>query len=956
MGGSSKSQVVGYQYYEDQHIVLALSNFDFISRISFANKRAWTGYARGALDDWGEVNISKPGLFGGEKREGGVAGKVHIGMGWPDQPRLSRMVSRLGNNLTPAYRGVVSLYFDNFYFGNNPYIKSLKVRAQAIHKTSDGSEQWYDEKAAILAGYDNGVGPAAIQFSLDASGSMFPPFTDRYETLKEAMGLVLDSIRSSGIAHDIRVSVWGGTVRSITRYGVVAADLDDIRSFIDGVTEKEGDGTDFNTAVDGVNAFYESSNIPIRKFIFIADGQPNPEASAAEASATLFSTAEVEAFAFNIDYSGTEYSELMDNTPDDGVPVVDGGNASQIRDALLAALVRPVWDINPIHFIRECHTDPIWGGRYPSSKMGASYAVAADTLFEEELGVSFLFTEEIKWREIIEEIARHIDAIPYQDPDTGLMEIKLIRDDYDFESLPILDPSNSELVQMNDPNDLEVFNQVVIEFWNFQTGVDDTVTLGDASAIDMLGYVNSKTYSYNGLSNKRNATKVGERDLAQASRPFHQGRVKTNRSVANLKPGDVFRLTSPDDGVENMVCRVTKRSDSGLLNGDITLEFGEDIFGQAYTTFGEPADSDWVDPISPPTNFAYQTPFEVPYYLIVQDLGETDTPSLSDDACFFGFAGAMGGGGVHLDYDLFVYPEGTTQEPDPEFANTAPFTPYAIVASDITDPSEVSIPVTELSGMDSVRLGHIILVGGETDDQREVLALDAEAVDGDILLTVRRGLIDTVPKPIPAGTVLYFIETFFGGSETEYLTGESVEGYGVPANGQGSFLGPYTYHELPMAGRFFKPYPPANLKVEGAYAPYGHTLAGETSATLTWNYRDRVTQSDQTIDWFDSSDYGPESGTTFRVEVDAVDSGGEIITSNYISTNVGLTNSYEIDITSSVPPVGSAYLDARVWAIRSGEDSLQAAEARVILLVPPSGVSATYLGPSAPSDLAVEEI
>lgn len=906
MGGSSKRQVVGYKYYEDQHIVLALTNFDHISHIWFANKLAWAGIETGETDGWGLINIDKKSLFGGEKREGGVAGRVYVGMGWPDQPLLSRLVSRLGSSLMPAYRGVVSLFFDDFYFGNNPYIKELKVRAQAIHKLSDGSPQWYDEKAEVLTFrqelteiYTKDLSSTSSDTIYDTSlgGPIVPP----------PGSLVINADPSDILTITLRDNAL------YTAWTVWAPSSPNYPGWRTSITmEKDGDISsvgftgNYDTQIEAFNAFE-----PV-----VLSG-------------------------------GSVYKFFFTDTP------IDDNTGGLSISVEVKKGVRN-GDINPIHFIRECHTDRIWGGRYPESKMGDTYISAADTIYAEGLGVSFLFTEEIKWREIIEEVARHIDAIPYQDPDTGLMEIKLIRDDYDIETIPLLDPSNSDLERINDPFEAELFNTVIIEFWNRETGENDSITLSDAAAVDMVGFPNTKTYKYSGLTNKLTATIVGNRDLARSSRPYYQGRVKTNRSVANLKPGDVFKLSSPDDDISLIIGRVTKRSESGLLNGDIILEFGEDIFGQSFTTFTMPPESAWVDPIGSPKNFSYQTVFEVPYYFVVQDQGEANTAAINEDACYFGFAGAEPLNGAHLDYDLYVYPDGTTQAPDPEFSITTPFTPFAVVSADVDDPTEATIPVETLSRMDSVRENQIVFVGSVPDMEREAIVLDGPVADGDTTLTVKRGVIDTVPKPITAGTILFFAETFSGSSETEYTIGETVEGYGVPSNGQGDFSGPYTYHDLEMAGRFNKPYPPANLKYDGFYDHEVDNDA-EIDGAFTWVHRDRVTQSDNPVDWYDNNSVGPEPGTTYLFEAYG-EFDGTLDSAPFFSENVGLVTTYTFDVVTNPIPPGKSRVVFKLWTVRDGVMSLQSADISLNLMLAPSGVTATYLGPTAPSDLNASEV
>lgn len=143
MGGSSKRQTVGYRYYLGAHMVLGHGPFDAVTHIIVSDRQAWSGSSTG-----GTITINSPGLFGGESREGGVSGEVDICMGESDQMPNPYLVEKIGGNV-PSFRGVVSVILKHVYVGLNPYMKPWKFRARRIMKSTNGTPQWYPEKAAI---------------------------------------------------------------------------------------------------------------------------------------------------------------------------------------------------------------------------------------------------------------------------------------------------------------------------------------------------------------------------------------------------------------------------------------------------------------------------------------------------------------------------------------------------------------------------------------------------------------------------------------------------------------------------------------------------------------------------------------------------------------------------------------------------------------------------------------
>ena len=80
MGGKSGGgeQTVGYWYRLGCQTAVSHSPVDGVSQIIFGERTAWSGFNSG-----GDIYIDRMDLFGGEKREGGVKGRVAINMGYP---------------------------------------------------------------------------------------------------------------------------------------------------------------------------------------------------------------------------------------------------------------------------------------------------------------------------------------------------------------------------------------------------------------------------------------------------------------------------------------------------------------------------------------------------------------------------------------------------------------------------------------------------------------------------------------------------------------------------------------------------------------------------------------------------------------------------------------------------------------------------------------------------------
>jgi len=144
-GKGSKSVTVGYRYYAGMHLVLCHGPVDALNKIVVGERTAWTG----PMTASGRLRINAPELFGGDQREGGIVGDVDLVMGDASDGPNDYLVSHLGANV-PAFRGVVSLVLRRPQLSAlNPYIKPWSAEVTRIFRRSDGSPQWYSDKADI---------------------------------------------------------------------------------------------------------------------------------------------------------------------------------------------------------------------------------------------------------------------------------------------------------------------------------------------------------------------------------------------------------------------------------------------------------------------------------------------------------------------------------------------------------------------------------------------------------------------------------------------------------------------------------------------------------------------------------------------------------------------------------------------------------------------------------------
>lgn len=151
---------------------------DAITRIRYNDKDIWTGSIGGNS----VAAIDLPNLFGGNKKEGGVRGRLHVLHGASDQLLGSELAGRLGGTPTtvPGFRGITSLFFTGggpeseagFMWGSNtPYIRSVDATVRRAPKG------FYPEKAMLPIVPNPPVATDGFTMSstIDPSGA-FPRF------------------------------------------------------------------------------------------------------------------------------------------------------------------------------------------------------------------------------------------------------------------------------------------------------------------------------------------------------------------------------------------------------------------------------------------------------------------------------------------------------------------------------------------------------------------------------------------------------------------------------------------------------------------------------------------------------------------------------------------------------------------------------------------------------------
>jgi hypothetical protein len=239
-------------------------------------------------------------------------------------------------------------------------------------------------------------------------------------------------------------------------------------------------------------------------------------------------------------------------------------------------------DANPADVIYDVLTG-IFGklGLDPSLIDMESFQLAAYTLYTENHGYSRVIEDTRSGTDILQEILVQIAGSLYEDPTMGKFKLKLIRNDYDPTTVPVIDRSNCiQLTNFVSGGWSGLPNKLRLTYTNAQDDYrDGSVTAQNlANAVDQDGLIHEQAISMPGITNGTLALIVAERELAMRSRPTIAFTAIVDGSFWRARPGDVFKVNYSKPDIAGLMFRVMSVDLGTLTDGKIQLGLVQDPF------------------------------------------------------------------------------------------------------------------------------------------------------------------------------------------------------------------------------------------------------------------------------------------------------------------------------------------------------------------------------------------
>lgn len=926
------------RYYMSAHYGVCQGPVDEVKEILIKEKSAW----RGRVTSNTTLSVNKEGLFGGMMKEGGVAGVIEVMFGGPTQKISSWLAGKLRRtpDTAPGYRGILSLVFRGsggrgFYWtASTPYLGALWVRVARFPRQLDPATARIPRTTGVAGA------KLSIFFVLDDSGSMSTG--TRLATMKNAISHVLDMLQAQDLL-DIGGSTFNNRTRSYRN--ATSLDVAAFKSWVNGLPADGGTNflTGMQPAVDWFTATASDPNIGRRICIFITDGEASPTSSASQAASAAASlinrTIPVDIYGFNIDLSDTRYTQMLDNTPADGVPVVRGDDPSQLLAVIADAISGPEADANPAHIIYECLTNTDWGmGMSPSDIDEEAFADAARTLFGETFGLSIQWAQAASVQEFVNEILDCIRGSIFTNPRTGKLTLRLIRKDYDTETLREINPDNALLRNFSRKAWGETTNEMKVTWTNPETEGEETVYAQDLGNIAMQGAVISDSRNYSGVRKADLAQRLANRELRQASTPLCICEATVNRAMWDITPFECVKLTWPEYGLHGVVMRVLDVNYGKTGDSAIKLSLVEDVFSLPEVTFVNPPASEWVDPQEHVEPVSLGKIFPVPPYIVAYAGDSVEDYEYPESAVALLVAAPKGV--LSADYYIEV------EEPTPTGG-----TEWVVIGEPrgflgrgkLQEPlkREVYSVISELDEHNGrgLEINSFLLIGPDdapADKLEMALVTEIDEDTGEV--TIMRGVLDTVPQDWPVGTPVW-IGT---GDDFEPIQESLVAGQTVRIRVSGWASGGAETAPVEFSGlveaRPSLPARPANLRLNGSGFEEVE-VNGTEVVSLTWAHRNRLLEDAHVLAW-DAAATPIEPGVTYSVVADLFDVYGNLIEERWFVQPVGTDDHLDVDLSTLAIPIFAGLIAFRVETERDEQRSLQ--EFSVWARIVRSSISLTF--------------
>lgn len=559
---------------------------------------------------------------------------------------------------------------------------------------------------------------------------------------------------------------------------------------------------------------------------------------------------------------------------------------------------------NPICFVYDLMTNPIREGAIAPGRIDRdAFLAAARTVFDEKIGVNIILDQSQSLQDAVNSIMQYVDGQVFEDPFTGKFTVKLVRADYDVDTLLELNESNARCVGRTKTSWGDTKNTVVVHYMDkTKNWTNQSVQSQDlANLIVLQGQVNLLDIDFTGADNPDLANYLAERARQAVSTPFAQLEIETQGTGASLRINEVFKGSFPSKRIQNMVLRITDIEYPNIDDPVCKIKCVEDKFGVKFVAYDQVSDHTWLPPVLVPQAPRFQLVEEVPYALSPDG---TDNP--------YALAAVVRAGSVETGFSVYDVDTSAIVNSNDQLTSGGRLSTALPIDGPLYAASQAAgLRVNNLTDgfqVISATPGEYALGQSFVQIGNEIIGFQNVTVDSNgelILWPWSRAMFDTIPEGHATNSVVFFLSTGVGlVQETPFLA-LGDHHYKLPTR-VGSTTMDVTalpVQTITVRSRAKRPYPPGNVKVNGTRIQLvTDATVVMTTINVTWNHRNRLQQGTALVP-YDTADIGPEPGTTYVVRYYNADTNVLLLTQSGIvgnSTSATLASSVKtrIEVTS----------------------------------------------------------
>lgn len=575
--------------------------------------------------------------------------------------------------------------------------------------------------------------------------------------------------------------------------------------------------------------------------------------------------------------------------------------------------------MNPAHIIFEAQTNEDWGRGTDIRQLDLeSFKQCADILYDEKFGMCIAWKRQDSLKQFIQQILDHIGGALMIDRTTGLWKLTLIRESENPDSLPSFDYQTGILrieEDNNSSNDL-VTNQMVISYKDPVSNETRTVRTENIASIQRDGII-LQNKEYVGLPNAELAGRVASRDMKITQSHLKKFKIVFDRRAYLLQPASAFVLKIPQRGIESIIMRAVRVEHHELSNGEISITAVQDVFGLPKTAYSQIQASLWVKPDFQPLAIEHSRLFELPYTHLLDDFSHEQLQFMQQLGYVMPLAQRPND--IQLDFDVWAK---LTTEINEQYTGTGQFIYRGTVQHDVAKIAGLTTLIMDNLDAHLLDVGQCAVLGdGQNDEIVQIQAIDFEKNQ----LTVKRGCIDTVPQAHPENSSLWAYQDIATVAERAVQTGQTLNLKLLSKTSQGQYdsIKATALSFMPQQ-RIARPFPPANVKINGL--SYPKTI--NELKNISWLGRNKISQNTTILDQL-APHQTAEDGTTFSLIISKkTNQNGSY---QVVAEKHGITG-YQIDIIK----IGTAtdgqlvanldnavMIKVELWTIKNGLDSLQ---------------------------------